>query len=305
MKKLYLALVAIAMVSLLAACGSDSKENGEGGIELEMGAQSYTDPKIIAQMVKAKVEQETDHTVNITEDIQASPQIISALDQGEFDLGTLYSGELYNNHFDEEKVEFTTDTKKTLEQAQKLFSEKFGIKWYDSLGFQNKYSIAVTKEIAEKHGVEKISDLSDLAGDLVLGTDTSWPNRENDGYRAFQEAYGYEFSDVRGMEASLMYEGVEAGELDVVTAYTVDPQIIELDLKVLKDDRQFFPPYQASLVGREDTLEKYPEVDKILQEFIGTITEEEMTQLIYEVDIEGRSTEEVAKEFLKEKGLLE
>lgn len=305
MKKLYLALVAVAMVSLLAACGSESKENAEGGITLEMGTQSYTDPKIIAQMVKAVVEQETDHTVNITEDIQASPQIISAIDQGEFDLATLYSGEVYNNHFDEEKVEFTTDPQKTLDQAQTLFSEKFGIKWYDSLGFQNKYSIAVTNEIAEEHNITKISQLSDIADQLVLGTDSSWVNRENDGYRAFSEAYEYEFKDVRGMAAALMYEGVEADELDVVTAYTVDPQILELNLHVLEDDRHFFPPYSASLVGSEKIIEEYPEIDEVLKSFIDTITEDEMTQLIYQVDIEEKSSEEVAKEFLKDKGLLE
>ncbi|PKR77647.1 glycine/betaine ABC transporter substrate-binding protein [Halalkalibacillus sediminis] len=305
MRKFLLISTLVVLAVFATACGGDDNTNNEGGMELEIGAQTYTDPKILAQMVKAVVEEETDHTVNITEDIQASPQIIQALDQGEFDIATLYSGEVYNNHFDEDKVEFTTDPDETIAQAQELFGEKFGIKWYDTLGFQNKYGIAVKDSFAEENGIETISDLEEHADELVIGTDTSWVERENDGYRAFQEAYGYEFKDVKGMEVSLMYEGVENGELDVITAYTVDPQILELDMRILEDDGDFFPPYSASLVSREDLVSENEEINEVLESFVGTIDEETMTGLIYEVDIEGKSPEEVAIGYLEENGFLE
>jgi len=254
--------------------------------------------------VEALVEDQTDIDVKIIKDISASPQIISAMDQGEIQLATLYSGEVYNNHFDKDQVEFTTDPDKTLEQAQKLFKEKFDFTWFDSLGFQNKYTIAIKGDFAEKNNIKTMSDLAPFASELRFGTDSTWLERPNDGYRSFAKHYGYEFKDPKGMEVQLMYTGVENNELDAITAYSVDPQIIELNLKMLEDDKAFFPPYSASLVARNDMLEKYPKVKEIIESLNGTIDEETMTKLIYEVDINKRDEKEVALEYLKEKGLL-
>ncbi|GEM01277.1 osmoprotectant transport system substrate-binding protein [Halolactibacillus halophilus] len=298
-KKLLLALLTSAML-LLAACGGE--ESADGGEVFEFGAQSYTDPKIAAQMVKILVEENTDHEVNITEDIQASPQIIASIDREEFDFAMLYSGEVYNNHFDD--VEYSTNSEQTIENAQKYFGEEYDITWFDSIGFKNEYSIAIQGQLQDSEGIENISDLEPLAGDLRLGTDTSWVERDNDGYRGFQDAYGFEFGDVRAMEVSLMYEGIKNDELDVVTAYTVDPQIAEYDLRVLEDDVEFFPPYDASLVARNEVLDNYPEVKEIFDNLVGTVSTEQMSQLILEVDLNGRPAEEVAREFLENEGLL-
>lgn len=298
MKKVLMISMAAVMLLFMAACGNS------GSKEIEIGTQTYTDPKLMAHMVEAMVEERTDLKVNITKDISASPQIISAMDQGEIDIATLYSGEVYNNHFDDENIEYSTDPEKTLEQAQKLFKEKFNLKWYDSIGFENKYTITIDGDLAKKHDIEKISDLEPYADQLRFGSDGSWLERPNDGYRAFQETYGFEFKNARGLQIELMYEGVKNDELDVITAYSVDPQIIELGLKVLKDDKNFFPPYTASLVAKNETLKEKPEVAEVLSTLTGKIDDKTMTQLIYEVDINKRDVKEVAVEFLKEEGLL-
>lgn len=303
MRKRLIILASAMVLAALAGCGG-KKETADGGTYFEMGTQDYTDPKIIAYMVKELVEDETDHEVNVTENIQASPQIITAMDKGDFDMATLYSGEVYNNHFDKDKVKYTTDPAKTLDQAQKLFGEKFNFKWFDSLGFENKYTIAVSEDFAKKHKVDNMSDLEKYASDMKVGTDSAWVERGDDGYEAFQEHYGYEFGKVTGMDISLMYEGVKNGELDAITAYSVDPQIKELNLHVLEDDKGFFPPSSASLVAKNETLEEYPALKKVLDSLTDTITEEEMTQLIYQVEMDKKEPQEVAKDFLVEKGLL-
>lgn len=298
-KKLLLALLTTAML-LLAACGGE--QSADGGEVFEFGTQSYTDPKVAAQMVKILVEENTDHEVNITEDIQASPQILASIDREEFDFALFYSGEVYNNHFDD--VEYSTNSAQTIENAQKYFGEAYDMTWFDSIGFKNEYAIAIQGELQDSEGIETISDLEPLASDLRLGTDTSWVERDNDGYRGFQEAYGFEFGDVRAMEVSLMYEGIKNDELDVVTAYTVDPQIAEYDLRILEDDAEFFPPYDASLVARNEVLDNYPEVKEIFDNLVGKVSTEQMSQLILEVDLNGRPAEEVAREFLENEGLL-
>lgn len=303
MKKWIINSVFLSLLLILAACGEQTSE--EGGAVLQYGAQKNTDPKIMGQIVKLLVEDQTIHEVEITEDLPASPQVMAAIDQSELDIATLYSGEVYNNHFDEDEFEYTTDGPKTLEQAQTLFGEEYDMTWYDSIGFRNQYSVAVKNDFAEENNIETMSDLEPFAGDLTLGTDNSWIERANDGYNAYQETYGYSFGDARGMDVALMYEGIHSDELDVVTAYTVDPQIIEYDLKVLEDDASFFPPYDASLVARNEIIDEYPEVADILDSIVGLIDTEAMMELMYDVTVNERSTEEVAREFLEANDMLE
>lgn len=290
---------------LISAVGCGSKTSADGGEIFKFGAQRNTDPKIMGQIVKLLIEDKTIHEVTVTEDMPASPQIMTALGREDFDFATLYSGEVYNNHFDDDEVEYSTDPQKTIEQAQRLFGPEYDIKWYDSIGFSNQYSIAIKKEFAETNNIVTMTDLGNYAEDIRLGTDNSWIERDNDGYKGYKETYGYSFGDAKGMDVALMYKSIANNELDVVTAYTVDPQIIEYDLNVLEDDKSFFPPYEGSLVARNDVIDKYPDVAEILDSIVGLVTTDEMTNLIREVDINERSTEEVAKEFLQEKGMLE
>ncbi len=301
-KKILFSSLLVIMSVALIGCGS--KKSADGGEIFKYGAQKNTDPKIMGQIVKILIEEKTDHEVKITEDIPASPQVMAALDRKDFDMATLYSGEVYNNHFKKDQIEYSTDSQKTIEQAQKLFGEKYKIKWYDSIGFSNQYSIAIKDDFAEKNNIKTMSDLGKIANKITLGTDNSWIERANDGYEGYKKTYGYKFADVKGMDVALMYKGIENDNLNAVTAYTVDPQILEYKLRVLEDDKEFFPPYDASLVAREELLKEYPEVDEILKSIVGLIDTDEMTALIREVDIKERSTEEVAKEFLQKKGML-
>lgn len=299
--KSFIFISVLAAFMMLAGCGD--KNAADGGEVFTAASAKNTDSKINVQILKSLVEDQTDHEVEIVEDLPASAQIFAGIDRGEFDFANLFSGEVYNNYFDE--VEYTTDPAKTLEQAQTFFGKEHDIKWYDAVGFINNYSIAIKRDFAEENNIETLTDLKEYAEELTLGTDNAWIERDNDGYVGFQETYGYEFGDARGMDVALMYKGIANDDLDVVTAYTVDPQLKEYDLKVLEDDQQFFPPYEASLVARNEVIEEYPEIDEVLESIVGTISTEEMTDLIYEVDIEERSVKEVAEEFLQEKGMLE
>lgn len=302
MKKLFTALMAMVVIFSLSACGG-SGGSKDGSITIDFGTQKYLDPKIASEMVKALIEDRTEHEVKITKNIQATPQIIQAMDQGDLDMALMFSGELYNNHFDEDKVEFSTDPQKTIQQAQKLFAKKFNFKWFDSVGYANEYAIAVPGEWAKKHHVKTISDLKPYADQMTIGADTSWVHRDKDGYPAFKETY-FSFGEVKGMNVSLMYKAVKNNEVNAILAYTVAPQIEKLNLRILKDTKNFFPPYDASLVARKDLLKNYPEVKKVLSSLVGKISTEEMTHLIYLVQFKGKTQKEVAIQFLKKEGLL-
>lgn len=299
--KSYFILMLMTLLTLLAGCGIGSAKGG--GESFTAASAKNTDSKINVQILKLLVEDQTDHKVEIVQDLPASPQIFSGMERGEFDFASLFSGEVYNNYFDD--IEYTTDPEETLAKAQKLFGEKYDVKWYDPIGYINNYSIAIKGNFAEENNIETLTDLGKYADELTLGTDNAWVERDNDGYKGFQKAYGYEFGDVRAMDVALMYKGIETGDIDVATVYTVDPQLIEHDLTVVEDDKHFFPPYEGSLVASNEVVDEYEEVDEIAESITGLVDTEEMTDLIYQVEIEEKNMTKVVEEFLQEEGMLD
>jgi len=295
----------IAMVLLLsvfaAACG-DQKGGKNASGSIKIGTQTYSEPKIIAEMYKALIEDRTDVKVEMVTDLAASPIVIQSMKNNDIQMATLYTGEIFNGYFD---IEDTKDRAEVLKQAQEGFDKSHGFKWFDPFGFENTYAFTVRKEVADEKNLKTVSDLKDLAKDMRVGVDTTWLERDNDGYKAFTEFYGFSFAKTFPMEISLVYQAVADKEVDVVLAYTTDPGIQAYNLQTLEDDKQFFPPYDASPVVRKDTLEKYPELNEVVELLIGKIDAKTMTGLNYEVDVNKRSPQEVAAEFLKEQGLLE
>src|SRR5699024_7519 len=295
-------ITTLLLITLIIA-GCSGGGSADGGEKFTAASAKNTDSKINVELLKLMVDEKTDHEVEVVDDLPASAQIFAGIDRGEFDFASLFSGEVYNNHF--EDVEYTTDSEETLEKAQELFGEEHDVKWYDPIGYVNNYSIAIKDDFAEENNIETLTDLGEYADQLTLGTDNAWIERDNDGYAGYKDTYGYSFKDARGMDAALMYKGIDSGELDVVTAYTVVPQLIEYDLKVIEDDKEFFPPYEGSLVARNEVIDEYPEVNDIIESLEDTIDTETITELIHEVEIEERSVTEVTEEFLDENDLLD
>ncbi|CAG7649759.1 Choline-binding protein [Paenibacillus solanacearum] len=286
-------LLILSVVVLLSGCGSGDK--------ITIGAQTYTEPKILAQMYKALIEDRSKVKVDVKADLAASPVVIKAMKNKEIDLATLYTGEIFNGYFD---IEQTKDRAKVLQQAKEGFNKTFDFEWFDPFGFENTYAFTVRKDLADQYKLEKISDLADKAKDMKIGVDTTWLERDNDGYKAFSKHYGLSFGQTLPMEIGLVYEAVANKKVDIVLAYSTDARIKQFELKTLVDDKQFFPPYDASAVARKEILQKYPEVGEALKQLVGKIDVETMVGLNYEVDVKKRSEKEVAVEFLKKQGLL-
>lgn len=297
-------LIAAAIVMLLSvavtACGEKGGSASSSGT-IKIGTQTYSEPKIIAEMYKALIEDRTDVKVDIVPDLAASAIVIKSMKANDIQMATLYSGEIFNGYFD---IQDTKDRNEVLKQAQEGFDQHFGFKWFDSYGFENKYALAVRKDLADEKNLKTVSDLKDLAKDMKVGVDTTWLERDNDGYKAFTKFYGFSFAKTFPMEISLVYKAAADKDVDVVLAYTTDSGIKEYNLQTLEDDKQFFPPYDASPVIRKDTLEKYPELNDVISLLVGKIDAPTMGSLNYEVDVKKRSPHDVAVEYLKNQGLL-
>lgn len=183
------------------------------------------------------------------------------------------------------------------------YASQFGLEWLEPWGFNNTYALAMRRDHAEELGVTTISDLVDHAGDLTIGATQEAVVRE-DGIPGLEATYDISFGDVVGLDPGLMYSAVDNGEVDVITAFATDGRIESMDLFLLEDDLQFYPPYYAAPVVRQDLLEASPEVRDILNTVAGTLDDARMAGLNYQVDEEGQEIADVARTFLTEEGLV-
>ena len=120
----------------------------------------------------------------------------------------------------------------------------------------------------------------------------------------FTEFYGLKFKDKMSVDVSLKYAAAEKGSFDVTEVYATDGLNRKAGLKVLKDDKNFFPDYNGSFLIREDTLIRFPGLDEVLNILAGQISNEDMVEMTYQVDVEKRTVDDVAREFLTARDLL-
>lgn len=180
---------------------------------------------------------------------------------------------------------------------------EFGLEWLEPWGFNNTYALAMRRDHAEELGVATISDLVEHAGDLTIGATQEAVVRE-DGIPGLEATYGIAFGDVVGLDPGLMYSAVDNGDVDVITAFATDGRIESMDLFLLEDDLQFYPPYFAAPVVRQDLLEAAPDVREILNTVAGTLDDARMAGLNFQVDEESQEIPDVARNFLTEEGLV-
>lgn len=292
----WIGALAFAFVMLLSGCSLP----GLGGASqdtIKVGAQSITESEILANMIAQLIEHDTDLNTALVKNLGSNYVQQQAMLGGDIDISaTRYSGTDLTSTLG---MEAEKDPEKALNIVQKEFDKRFKYKWFDSYGFDNTYAFTVTKKFAEKEHVNTVSDLKKNASEYKLGVDNAWLKRKGDGYKGFVSTYGFEFGTTYPMQIGLVYDAVKNEKMDAVLAYSTDGRIKAYDLKILEDDKQFFPPYDCSPVIPEKVLKEHPELEGIIDKLIGKIDTETMQELNYEVDGKLKEPSVVAKEFLE------
>lgn len=293
MKKRIATLLLACMAIGLSACGKQEP--------IRIASKPMTEQYILTEMIGQLIEAETDYEVEITKGVGGgTTNIHPALVKGEFDLYPEYTRTAWLNVLKKEEME--KDDDKLYGQLQEEY-DALGLTWTGLYGFSNTYGLAVRQETAKEYGLATYSDLASASGELIFGGNPDYIELET-GYARLCEAYHMQFKDTRQMEIALKYEALKNKEVDVINAFTTDAQLAANNLVLLTDDNVFFETFDAGTIVRKDTLEKYPELQGILEKMNGLISEEEMQQMNYEVEVNGKEDKEVARQFLEEKGLL-
>jgi osmoprotectant transport system permease protein len=180
----------------------------------------------------------------------------------------------------------------------RAFLKTQGIGMTDSLGFNDGYALAVSAAAQKKYNLHTLSDLA-AHPDLRLALSHEFIGRK-DGYPGLATAYGLQMTNVRGIQHDLAYGAIADGQADVIDIYTTDAQIEKLGLKTLKDDRDFFPRYDAVLLYRLDLPKRAPKAFAAMERLVGHVDEAAMIRANAMVVLDKRSSEAAAAALLKE-----
>ncbi len=165
--------------------------------------------------------------------------------------------------------------------------------------------MAVTKETADKLGLKKISDLKGKSQDLTLYGSPECRQRL-DCLLGLQQVYGLKFKKFVPVDIALRHEVLTKGQADVSIVFTTDPQIKREGFVLLEDDQGMFPPYNSTLLVRDDVVDKAgPDLGTVVEQVNKGLTDEVMQELNARVDLDKKTPEAVAGEYLSESGLTE
>lgn len=290
------AIISVAIILLVITLHASSEDENR----VVVGAQNFTEQYIVGEILAQLIEDKTDLQVErkfgySIEDIH-QPFL-----KGEIDLYPEYTGTAWGGILNKNLI-YQPDV--LYQELKKEYAQEFNATWLDRYGFDNTYGLAMRSEDAMKSGIYSYSDLALKSRPFVLGAERSFYILP-DAYPGLEETYNFRFKDKKVLPIDKKYTAIEMGEVDVIDVFSTDGQLEEKDLFLLDDDQNYFPPYEAATVIRNETLEFHPELRDILNSLKDTITDEEMARLNYLVDVGGQEPAEVARLFLVSKGLID
>jgi len=136
---------------------------------------------------------------------------------------------------------------------------------------------------------------------MIAGFNSEFIQRE-DGFKGLDSLYGLPV-EIKELEISLMYKALANGDVDFIDGFSTDGRVKAFDLKLLKDDKKYFPPYFAAPLINEKTLHKYPYLEEALNKISSRLSDDLMAELNYDVDENKKTPAAVAQKFLASIGI--
>lgn len=289
-----------ALILVIVIIGGSIIKYNKKEDKIVIGSKNFNEQLILGNMLATLIEENTDLKVERKLNLGGTSIAFNALKSGEIDLYVEYTGTGLVNIMNKPAV---NDPDKAYKIVSDYFNKNYNITWLEPLGFNNTYTLAVSKDTAKKYNIETFSDIAKVSNKLRLGSTIEFTNRE-DGYLGLKKAYNMNFKEVNAVDGGLRYTSLNNGKTDVIDAFSTDGLLKAFDLKVLKDDKNFFPPYYAVPIINNNTLEKYPELKDLINKLSGKIDDEKMRELNYKVDKLNEEPQKVAENFLRENNLI-
>lgn len=296
------ALVLLVLLMTISGCSNNSETTKEYSGKVVIAGKPMTEQYILVEILSQLIEAKTDLEVEQKQGIAGgTSNIHPAMEKGEIDIYPEYTGTGWLFVLKEDLI---NDPQELYEAVKKAYSEEYNITWSGLYGFNDTYALAIQNDVAMEYGIETYSDLGEYSSELRFGAEYDFYERE-DGYPGLVDLYGFDFNEKAELDIGLKYQAIGTDQVDVINAFSTDAKLKEYNLLVLEDDKLFFPSYFAATLIRNETLEEYPELEEVIEMLTGTISNDEMTEMNYMVEIENVDAKDVAAKFLADKGLVE
>ena len=319
----WLMLLALLLTALAAGCGDDDDEGGGGGgseeasqeqsagiqkndanasTKLTIGSKNFTEQKVLGE-IYAQALAAAGYDVSKELNLGDENVALKALEEGEISAYPEYTGTALLSFFGVKSDELPDDEGKAFQQAKQGFAKK-DLTALEPTPFTNSNEVAVTMETADRLGLRKISDLKGKEQDLTMyGTPEC--RQRLDCLVGLQEVYGLDFKRFVPVAIDLRHEVLIKGQADVSIVFTQDAQNKREGFVLLEDDKGIFPPYNSTLVVRNDAFEKAgPDLPEVVAQVNEGLTDPVMQELNARVDLDKETPEDVAGAYLSETGLV-
>jgi osmoprotectant transport system substrate-binding protein len=292
---LLLLTLIIALMSITAGCGDGSSKK-----KVTVGSKNFTESLLLGEMYALVLENagiKVDRKLNLGGTLIAH----EALKKGEIDVYPEYTGTALLNILNEKPL---TDPKQVFDLVSDYYKKEFNLVWLAPSQANNTQAIAISRSASEKYGITTLTDLQAKASEINFAGVPEFEERE-DGLLGMNRVYGdFKFKSLKLFDYGVKYRTVLSDEAQATIAFGTDGELLNPDLVVLKDDKNLWPPYNVAPVIRQEALDQDKEITTLLDAVSAKLNDETMQKLNAEVDINKQEYQDVAKQFLKDSGII-
>ncbi|MEH1965096.1 glycine betaine ABC transporter substrate-binding protein [Nostoc sp.] len=298
--KRFLALCFLTFALFLVIAGCTGNINSNNDANIVVASKDFSEQDILGELLAQQIEATTNLKVARRPRLGGSFVCHNAIKAGIIDAYIEYTGTALTAILKQKPV---NSSKEVYEIIKQIYAQQFNLEVMPSLGFENTFAMIIRGEDAKHNNIQTISEATQYTPQWRGGFGYEFLERE-DGFPGLAKTYDLRFAKPpQIMDLGLIYRALIQKQVDMVAGNSTDGQISRLGLVVLKDDKQYFPPYETVPIVRQETLKKYPELRKAIASLAGKISADEMRQLNYLVEGELREIKDVVQEFRKSKRL--
>ena len=286
-------LPVLILCALMTSCGPPHPNHPV------IGAKNFTEQVVLGELLAQQIEakgMKVDRRFYLAGSYICNQALIS----GRIDAYVEYTGTALTAIL---KQPVNRDPEAVLRTVRNLYQQRYHIAVLDPLGFENTFAMIIRGDDAARLHIDTLSESAQYTPQWVLGVGYEFEQRP-DGLPGLSKAYDLHFKDQpRTMDLGLLYRAINAHQVDMIAGNSTDGPIASFHLKVLADDKHYFPPYQAVPLVRDAALQRWPAMRVAINELQGKVTADDMRAMNEAVDGEHRDPAVVVREFRQKKGL--
>jgi osmoprotectant transport system permease protein len=260
-----------------------------------IGAKGFTEQQLLGELLAQEIEANTTLQVKREFSLGSTFLVHEAVRRGRIDGYVEYTGTAWSAILQQPEAERPQGREALWERSRRLYAERFGLRLFPSLGFENTFAMLIRRSDGQRLGLRSLSQAVPAARQWRAAFGYEFLNRA-DGWPGLARRYGLRLaSPPSAMDLGLTYRALAEGRVDLIAGDSTNGLIQALNLQILDDDRHYFPPYDAVPVFHAATLRRYPELVPVIEDLAGRVSATTMQRLNAAVDLHQQAPEVVIR----------